>query len=449
MEEAAAAEQQAREQDKAKALALEEQARAEEQAKARALEEQARAEEQAKQALEKQAREQEQAKARALQEQARAEEEAKQALEKQARAQEQEKARVEEEEAKARAFAEEQARAEEEAKARVMQERAMREVQAKTKALEEFMALQEQEKARVAEEKAKEEAKARAFAEEQAREQHQAKARALAQQQTALEEQNKLIEAARQKKTQLAEAHESLVLLEQQLRGELKVADAIMQNQVQPKMPGNAGFKVETSTPQTPRSADTQSELSEQSQDAQNPWLCRKLFPSPEPIPNLPQETQATLLESSQQSMPPAFPKASSPGAQSRPCQLAASPPGFPKRPPKASVPPGAPKASPAAVKSQPQAPPVAKTTLTKRLLRCMEPTAKGTFKVSKEIRDMYAKGGRSKERVYELFAQCGNQPDSPARFVASRMFSGLYTYGLHVILCNPMTGSLPSPIFC
>ena len=372
-----------------------------------------------------------------------AEEQAKEQETAKARALAQEQAK-EHEQAKARALAEEQAKEQDQAKARALaEEQAKEQDQAKARALAEEQA-KEQEKAKaraLAEEQARkeEQAKAQVLAEQQATEQEQAKAQALAQQLAALEaeqlaaldEQDRLIEAARQKRNELEEAHMTLLAMEQQVHKQLASADAIMQAQVQPEMPGAAATKLEACTPQTSPRTDTapcaETPMSERSQDAQNPWVCRKLFPSPglEPVGKLapPSETQQTLLQCSQQSTQPAFPKASSPGGPSPPSHPAASP-SVPKHPPISSAPKASAKAiSPAAVKSPPvKAPAPTKAAITKRILRCLEPNAKGTFKVSKEIRDMYASGGRAKERVYELFAECGNDSVSPALFcVVSR----------------------------
>lgn len=55
--------------------------------------------------------------------------------------------------------------------------------------------------------------------------------------------------------------------------------------------------------------------------------------------------------------------------------------------------------------------PPLSQGAIDRRIRRAMEPTAKGEFKVSSEVRKLWEEGSR--EKVFRLFADCGNDTDT------------------------------------
>ncbi|CAE7833609.1 unnamed protein product [Symbiodinium sp. CCMP2592] len=63
-------------------------------------------------------------------------------------------------------------------------------------------------------------------------------------------------------------------------------------------------------------------------------------------------------------------------------------------------------------MKARPQSPPPTSGAITKRLLRALEPNAKGVFRISKTVRDQFQAGGKERENVYKLFAQCQHNPE-------------------------------------
>lgn len=55
--------------------------------------------------------------------------------------------------------------------------------------------------------------------------------------------------------------------------------------------------------------------------------------------------------------------------------------------------------------------PPLSASAIDKRIRRALEPNARGTYKVSEEIRKLWNEGKRG--RVFKLFAQCNNDPET------------------------------------
>jgi len=55
--------------------------------------------------------------------------------------------------------------------------------------------------------------------------------------------------------------------------------------------------------------------------------------------------------------------------------------------------------------------PPLSASAIDKRIRRALEPNARGTYKVSEEIRKLWNEGKR--DRVFKLFAQCNNDPET------------------------------------
>ena len=55
--------------------------------------------------------------------------------------------------------------------------------------------------------------------------------------------------------------------------------------------------------------------------------------------------------------------------------------------------------------------PPLSASAIDKRLWRAMEPNSRGAYKVSQEIRKLWHEGKR--DRVFKLFAQCNNDPET------------------------------------
>ena len=55
--------------------------------------------------------------------------------------------------------------------------------------------------------------------------------------------------------------------------------------------------------------------------------------------------------------------------------------------------------------------PPLSQGAIDRRIRRAMEPNAKGEFKVSSEVRKLWEEGSR--EKVFRLFADCGNDTDT------------------------------------
>ena len=199
------------------------------------------------------------------------------------------------------------------------------------------------------------------------------------------------IEAHRAKKAELAAKQAKLAELQKQLVVVLAETDAIMQSQQAPVMPGDT--KLETQSPKAspPTPTEPLSPLETSSQDAQDAWPTRSLFQSPTPPPaQKSPATSCTATKSPSISPPP-----------SGNLQLAI---------PKGQAPP------PAKAPAEKASPPPSSGAITKRLMRCMEPTAKGVYKVAKCIRDQFNAGGTSKEKVLKLFAACDNKPDSPPK---------------------------------
>ena len=173
------------------------------------------------------------------------------------------------------------------------------------------------------------------------------------------------------------------------------------------------------------------------SQDAQP----RELFPStPAPSPKSlhegpsgsttsPKPSQAQLapnvgLPMSRPSVPPATAAAAVQAKKTEAKPTAATPPQLkvaapraPSQPAKLPSPPQAsntPAGPVAAYKSKPlQGPPPTTGAINKRILRLLEPSAKGVYKVRQSIRDDWNAGGESKQKVMRLFAQCNYDPDS------------------------------------
>ena len=54
---------------------------------------------------------------------------------------------------------------------------------------------------------------------------------------------------------------------------------------------------------------------------------------------------------------------------------------------------------------------PLSQGAIDRRIRRAMEPNAKGEFKVSSEVRKLWEEGSR--EKVFRLFADCGNDTDT------------------------------------
>ena len=65
---------------------------------------------------------------------------------------------------------------------------------------------------------------------------------------------------------------------------------------------------------------------------------------------------------------------------------------------------------NPAAAKTK--GPPPTYSAIHKRMLRVMEPNAKGMFKVSDSIRQAWLAGGEEKKNILKLFADCGYSSD-------------------------------------
>lgn len=63
---------------------------------------------------------------------------------------------------------------------------------------------------------------------------------------------------------------------------------------------------------------------------------------------------------------------------------------------------------------------PLSEGALDRRMRRICQPDAKGAYKVSEEIRNMWNSG--SKDKLFRLFAQCGNDPKAfVKRFAAKK----------------------------
>ena len=75
-----------------------------------------------------------------------------------------------------------------------------------------------------------------------------------------------------------------------------------------------------------------------------------------------------------------------------------------------------------------------------------MEPSRKGVFKVAKCIRDQFNAGGKSKEKVLELFAQCDYDPDSALVYACFELYNTVYVN--YLIVCFP-EGNLREQVFC
>ncbi|CAE6968118.1 unnamed protein product, partial [Symbiodinium sp. CCMP2456] len=206
------------------------------------------------------------------------------------------------------------------------------------------------------------------------------------------------IKIFRAKKAELEKNKATLARLQKELEEELKVTDAIMQSQQAPLMPGSC--KVETPSPagrvMTPTEALSPISTSTSSQDAQDPWICRRLSGAFDN--SLSPETTT----------PPS--SAKMPGAPQAIAVAPAKTPG--PAPPKAPAPKHG-QPAPFAVKARPQSPPPSSGAITKRLLRVLEPNARGVYKVSKEVRDQFHAGGISKSNVYKMFAECNNNPET------------------------------------
>ncbi|CAE7816444.1 unnamed protein product, partial [Symbiodinium microadriaticum] len=258
-------------------------------------------------------------------------------------------------------------------------------------AKEKRLAKEKVEELRLAKEKAEFEAQ------EKAKSQHQVQENMPQDRESILAE----IAEHKAKKEDLEKMKAKLARLQQELADELAVTDALMQSQQAPLMPGVA--KAEPATPETQPMMSAESPLLRaSSQDAQDAWPVRTLFQSPTPppaqttpptIPGLP-PAQPTPVSS------PALPQAMKPQATA--AKTAAAPP---------------------AQIAKAKAPAPTSGAITKRIMRCMEPSSKGVFKVAKCIRDQFNAGGKSKEKVLELFAQCDYDPDSALVYACFETF--------------------------
>ncbi|CAE7801495.1 unnamed protein product [Symbiodinium sp. CCMP2592] len=362
-------------------LRAKEQEEAERQAKEKELQRQAKE----KAELQQKAKEQEEAKC-----QAREKELQRQVMEKERQVQELLKERELQRQAKEKAELERKAKEQEES-----------ERQAKEKAEQERRAKEQEEATRQAHEEAKrqaqEEAQRQAKEQEEAARQKHEEAKRQAEEKAELEQFKTWsrealmqdIDTQRAKKADLAAKQAKLAELQKQLEDVLVETDALMQSQQAPLIPGVT--KLETLSPRANSLTPTEplSPLATSSQDAQDPWPSRSLFQSPTPPPA--QKSMATPCTATKS------PSISLPSSGN--LQLAI-PKGQPPTPAKAPAP--ANKASP----------PLTSGAITKRLMRCMEPNAKGLYKVAKCIRDQFNAGGASKDKVLKLFAACDHKPE-------------------------------------
>lgn len=74
-------------------------------------------------------------------------------------------------------------------------------------------------------------------------------------------------------------------------------------------------------------------------------------------------------------------------------------------------VPVAQPKPAPQQMPPPAGPPPLSQGAIDRRIRRAMEPNSKGEFKVSSEVRKLWEEGSR--ERVFQLFAECGNNTDT------------------------------------
>ena len=187
-------------------------------------------------------------------------------------------------------------------------------------------------------------------------------------------------------------------------------------------MPGM--MKTEAATPETqPMTRAEKALLRGSSEDAQDAWVCRGLFQSPTP-----------------------------PAAQETPVP----PPTPPQAPVASPTPPQAPKttaaksaaAPPAQIaKAKAPAPTPSPGAITKRIMRCLEPSSKGVFKVAKCIRDQFNAGGKSKDKVLQLFAQCDHDPDRALH--ESYMYACTYSIIPCYLQYASLKGNLHKQVFC